>query len=417
MPQTNQIILNWTPSPYAVSQNVMRASSSNGTYTLLSTLSAVTSTYTDTTVDPYPHTTYYYRIDTVCSNNNTVPSTVVDEISKDCETLGQGVIYGAKRLTGAFNYGSYVNYTDVLLKWIDNSSYYTNPPYPAVPTTDGVFDTYGTTTTLFCPGCGDDINETNIPTEFGYVNGTSDWSNLSTYHHVASYLPTPPSNLGGSANNNMGTIIRKHNAVGGTPMTRGRFAFGIGGVESTDPFVQWYGGEVGVVNNQLTNIPYSPGNPPSIYWNFDAVPHPSSYNQAPRSFTQLVIDKQQPNTSDTWVTSSLSVGTAGANMTGLANVGVAGNGTWYCSIFDQGNTYSNSKHLRCEHHIYKMVRRTDWDQYVNGTLRGYGYQILSQAYHINSSTNFQVMTSPAKHIWKPYDYNEQPIAVIKIWQA
>ena len=64
MAQQAQMLIDWTPSADATSQEVHRSLSSSGPWTVIATVGATVSSFTDTTVDPTPFTTYYYKIKT-----------------------------------------------------------------------------------------------------------------------------------------------------------------------------------------------------------------------------------------------------------------------------------------------------------------------------------------------------------------
>lgn len=88
MAEQAQMLINWTPSSDAVSQEVHRSLSSSGPWTVIATVGAAVSSYTDTTVDPTPFTTYYYKIKTICADgsSDSIPNS---DVCQNCAE-GQG---------------------------------------------------------------------------------------------------------------------------------------------------------------------------------------------------------------------------------------------------------------------------------------------------------------------------------------
>lgn len=392
--QNAKMVLNWTPSPDATGQQVQRSLSSSGPWSTIATISGTTNSFTDNSVDPTPFTTYHYRIVTLC-NGSTSTSSSEDDVCKNCPTEGNTFIFGARNLdANTIN----VQWTSATNKWINNNY----PPSPLLSTTKTVAvypPPSNTSKLLFCAECGEDINLTWAPGEGGTPNGSPNSSNFSymqQQQHIASYLPTPPSNLGGNANDNLGTVTRKMSTAGIGAPTAGRFLLGIGAANSST-FTPWAGQYV----SANTNVTMPVGSTPSgSYWNFGNMPSNNGTAQGP--FTQIRIDRRVFN---------FSSSTIGTNQKTALQAFGSGNNS-YMSIVAYNDIASEmgSGHLKCEHYIYKLTRKSAWDTTDSVAFSMVGFSnVAYDGYSIYSGG----ITHQNKYL--PYEYNEQPRCYLKMF--
>ena len=399
MAEQAQMLISWTPSSDATSQEVHRSLSSSGPWTVIATVGASVSSFTDITVDPTPFTTYYYKIKTICADGSSDSLSNYD-VCQNCPTSGNSFIFGARNLESS---DMSVQFTSGTNKWINTN--YTPSPLLATTKSLGVPNPPSNTSkVLFCAECGEDVNISWQPTEFGTPPGSpsnSDFSYMEQQGHLASHLPTPPSGLGGSANYNLGTVTRKMTVPGqlGSPGP-GRFQIGIGN-PGLSTFTAWNGGYVASYANS--------GNPAalpaSFRWNYGEVPYNNGTAQG--GFTQIRIDKRI----FTWspVAQSGDQSFALGAMTG-SNV--------YMSIIEIGNTGSgingqsayNNGHLRCEHYIYKLTRNSSYD-----TADSTGFSMLGQA--SVAAGGYRIYGGALTHgnDFLPYTQAEQPNVYLKIF--
>jgi hypothetical protein len=403
MAEQSRIRVSWTPSADAVSQRLYRADSSAGPWTLLALLNATASTYLDTTTDPTPHKTYYYKVQTVCSGGTTTDSAVQNVVCKNCPTQGTTYLFGLRNLST--QPGNYLDFT----YYSGHASYLNGAGYSAaqLDSTQTVNPVISVSSNnngsaykhIVCQKCGEEI--TKVVNSFSAANGATnnngDFSYLSNQNHIASYLPTPPSNLGGDANGNLGSVYRKLFPAGAIANTggSGRFRLGIGSPIS-NTFVPWYGGYV--QNN--ANVPTGTANPINIQWNFGNMPTYTSSNNG--GFTQIQIDR------NTFVTSGSSVNQS----TGLASL--TGSNV-YMSIIDEyytGATYYGGA-LKCEHYLYKLTRKPSYDVVDNGTIKSYGFSMVKYSNLTHNQT--YIAHSPADNDFFPYPFNDQPNVYLKLF--
>jgi hypothetical protein len=399
MAENAKMILNWTPSPDATSQEVQRSSNSSGPWATIATLGATINTYVDDTVDPTPFTTYYYRIETICTGGYTAGTSPVPDVCQNCPTEGNTFIFGAQNLdTNTIR----VEWTSGTNKWINTN----HTPSPLLGTTPAVPvgpPSSNASKLLFCAECGEDVDISWQPTEFGTPPGSpsnSEFSYMEQQGHISSYLPTSPSGLGGNANFNLGTVTRKYeNAGAGAPIA-GRFLLGVGTPSSTT-FTPWLGKYVSANSNVSMS-----GVPSGNYWNFGQMPSNNNVNNG--GFTQIRIDRRIFNFSNSTIgvsqkTALQSVGSDNNTYMSIiawANVGSGSN----------GQTAYNNGHLRCEHYIYKLTRKTAYD-----TTDSVGF---SMTYFSNVVHNdYSIFTGAVTHGNKflPYAYNDQPECYLKIF--
>lgn len=392
-----QMLITWTPSPDATSQQVLRSTSNSGPWTTLITLSASSSSYTDTTVDPTPFTTYYYKIKTICVDT-TIDTPIESDVCQNCPTSGNSFIFGARNLDSN---PVDVEYTSGTNKWI-NSNYSTS-----LPTTKSTIVNNPPSSVdklLFCAECSKDINLSYASIEGYTPPGTpsnSDFSYMEQQGHLASHLPTPPTALGGSSNFNLGTVVRKLESPGQfAAPSSGRFQLGIG-TPNSNTFVPWNGGYVSANTNsgQTYNLPSS------YRWNFGEMPNNNGTNQG--GFTQIKIDKGIFNASDATVSGDQS--TALEALTG-SNIYMSIIDTAYVGSGTNGQSAYYNGHLRCEHYLYKLTRKSTYD-----TTNSTGFTMTR--YSNVQSGGYAIFDGAITHQrqFLPYPFNDQPTVYLKIF--
>ena len=408
MAEQSRIRVSWTPSADAVSQRLYRADSSAGPWTLLALLNATASTYLDTTTDPTPHKTYYYKVQTVCSGGTTTDSAVQNVVCKNCPTQGTTYLFGLRNLSTQQN-----NYLDFTY-YSGHASFLNGAGYNAsqLDSTQNVnhaltLESNNNASSKYkhivCHKCGEEITKVvnSFSAAYGATDNNGDFSYLSNQNHIASYLPTPPSSLGGSANGNLGSVYRKFFPAGAIANVgnSGLFRLGIG-APTSNTFVPWHGGYV--QNN--ANVPTGTANPFNMYWNWGNMPtHTSSQNGG---FTQIQIDR------NTFVISGSSVNqsTGLASLTG-SNVYMSIIDEYYRGSSSGGQYYGGA--MKCEHYLYKLTRKPSYDVINNGTIRSYGFSMVKYSNVTHNQT--LIAHSPADNDFFPYDYNQQPTAYLKLF--
>lgn len=187
---SSKIKITWTPSPNALNQSVQRAPTSSGTWTTIASgLAANVSSYEDTTTIDNPFTTYYYRILTYCNGEpNPVIGSVIFATSGNCASVNTNTIFGLYSTNGglstSFNYYDYV------------SELYSFTAAKTVTSPAGKIR-------VVCHKCGQTVQPTGAFAQYGDVSVLSNQANISEF------LPISPVALGGSQNNNRGTVLRK----------------------------------------------------------------------------------------------------------------------------------------------------------------------------------------------------------------
>ena len=95
MAESARIKITWTTSTNAVSYKIYRSDSSNGPWVLKATVAPYVGTWYDMDVDPSPFKTYYYQVETTCSNGSTSIITG-DDICQNCPTENQASIFALR---------------------------------------------------------------------------------------------------------------------------------------------------------------------------------------------------------------------------------------------------------------------------------------------------------------------------------
>lgn len=376
MSENSRMLISWTPSSTAASQKVYRSGTSTGPWTLLATLGATADSYVDSTVDPTPQTPYYYKIETICTNGS-AQTTYLSDVSKNCPTGGRTYLFGLR------NRGTQSTFTyHDSLNLYSNTYYSTSLDYPRT------FN-IGTNTPIHvvCQKCGQSVTH----------NGTQDnaaYTYLSEQGHIVKYLPASPTAFGGSANSNAGNMTQKL-LYGNIGPQEGRYILGVGQPASST-FVGWNGGYVSANNN--TSVSTS-----GLSWNYGEVP--SSTGVSNGGFTGIRISRKD------WDGSSV-----GSNNYSSALSALTGNNV-YVTIFDESylaaQNLNSTGGLICEHYIYKLTRKPDWDYPSTGTVTHYGFQMTRYTYVDHNG--YRVFSGFTDNAFKPYSYNDQPIAYLKIF--
>lgn len=212
----SRITITWTPSANALSQDVQRATSSSGPWTTVaSSLGPLVAEYIDESTVDNPFTTYYYKIVTNCTGGATTTSSIISATAQNCPTSGALTIFGLKStnagLNTAFNYYDYTS----------NYFGFTGAKTVASPATK---------TRIVCHTCGQTIQPTGPYASYG------DISYLANQGHMSEFLPISPTNLGGSSNDNRGTVLRKIRFNVTTTFNDGAY-FGTGSGNTFTPVV------------------------------------------------------------------------------------------------------------------------------------------------------------------------------------
>lgn len=187
---SSKMVIQWVPSANALTQSVQRALASTGPWTtLVSGLGPTVNLYEDTTVIDNPFTVYYYRILTYCDAESApIPSAVDSKKSGNCPSEGDSTIFGLWSTNGGLI--TTFNYYDAV------SESYGFTPAKTVTSPAGKIR-------VVCHKCGELIQPTGIYAQYGDV------SYLTNQNSIVQYLPTSPVALGGTQNDNRGTVLRK----------------------------------------------------------------------------------------------------------------------------------------------------------------------------------------------------------------
>jgi len=389
MSENSRFKITWTPSSAAVSQKLYRSLSNTGPWTLIATLGPTVDSYTDSSVDPTPADVYYYKLDTICSNGNSETAVVFDT-AINCDSNGKTRLFGLVNNATETNNILDFTYYDTLSLFA-NTYYSASTSYPKTITVDKTDPIV-----VVCQKCGQDVTYSLNATSasFGATQTLGDYSYLSTQGHIIKYLPTSPTGLGGSSNNNAGTVRQKL-YEGTLAPVGGRFQLGVGNTGSNT----WVGWGFGYVSaNANTSVATT-----NLTWNYGEMP--SSTSTANGGFTGIRISKadwdgNSPGTED--------FSSALAQLTGS---------NWYVSILDSSNLVyvDNTAYggLSCEHHIYKLTRKSAWDYVVNGVITHYGF--IMQRYSYVDYNGYRIYSSPIRQHYFPYTAGQQPDAYLKIF--
>ena len=197
MAENAQIILNWTPVATATVQKIYRSSTSNsGPWTLIATLGAAVSSYTDTSVDPTPMTQYYYYIETICSSGSS-DSNVDSDLCNNCDE-GNGnqslFIFKNNNTTDSNSlvYFTYENYSKTYWNQTYNTSLTTTTTIGIGQTPNTGYNKY-----VACHTCGQPVTmalPNPLVTPEGTYNGTlnAEYTH-SSEQNMENFLPSSAS--------------------------------------------------------------------------------------------------------------------------------------------------------------------------------------------------------------------------------
>lgn len=348
----SKVEITWTPITSNVyGQAVQRREygTSNWT-TIASFMGNSQSSFTDTSAtDMDPQTVYEYRIETTIYYQPSVFTTIDSDRAKNCPTATVTNIFGFKNdVTGTGGNALDFTWFDPEAEWL-NSAWGTSKSTSRNVTIGS--ESSGHRIHLGCHKCGELVSYALSPMSFNpTVNG--DFSYMTDYISLASWLPTPAAAFGGNANSNMGNVIRKLDTtytqlIGGT-----KFQLGVG-----DPY-------------SSTFYPFT-GFKLSSY---------GTVSQAP-TYTSTLADynfKFIPNTfNNSQSFSSIKIGTAGNNTLDTALANISGSNTYLAIVdeqFTQNNIATNTPY-KCHIHMYKLTRWSNFDYTANSSYRARGFRM------------------------------------------
>lgn len=407
MAESARIKITWTTSTNAVSYKIYRSDSSNGPWVLKATVAPYVGTWYDMDVDPSPFKTYYYQVETTCSNGSTSIITG-DDICQNCPTENQASIFALRDTVyntvmsaeGPIPDTVQVQYYDALYDYL-NTNY--NASKTVTQNSIAVYNDgsgLGEGRALFCHKCGKDIVDLkpNSPkAETSYMKVAS----------MASLLPTPPSAFGGSSlpqasifsmpvnywgwEWNLGTYVaRKANSdeaivLGGY---NNKIVFGINANDGTYNYmVPYLGGSIYLAQvGASTVISNYPSNSPSAnrtYVNYnlagapmvDASGNPLYENSGDRMWHKF-RSIQLPKYANPIITTSYNSYQNFSSALELIPSG--GTSNWYIAIID-GKAWSNNAnnpYSKCALYVYNIVRVPDFDGLdIYGNRNSYGFQM------------------------------------------
>lgn len=359
----SKIVLTWTPQTGVYGQTIQRRLVGTLTWTdLLATQGSGTSTYTDTLgpgqtneATDMPHTAYEYRIK---NTNYYAPDTFtgIDSTTcKNCPTEDVTNIFGFKNeTTGGGNILDF-SYFDPEAEWL-NANWGTTKSVTGSRSVNS--QSSGSQIHLACHKCGQNVdysvNPMSIPaTENG------DFSYMTDYLSIASWLPTPIAAFGGNANSNMGDITRKLNVVKTSAIGNTNFQIGVGNA-SLNTFYPFDGQKISNFGNSTTPPTYTIGAANLGDYNFRNVP------------TTL-------NSTHTYT--GIRIGTAGNSTLDTALQNISGNSTYIAIVdtqFTQNSIASNTPY-KCHMHMYRITRKSAWDYTAISSYRSRGFSVTYHA--------------------------------------
>ena len=371
MAESARIKITWTTSTNAVSYKIYRSDSSNGPWVLKATVAPYVGTWYDMDVDPSPFKTYYYQVETTCSNGSTSIITG-DDICQNCPTENQASIFGLRDTTyntymtpeGPFPDNAAVQYYNALTDYL-NTNY--NANQTVLQTATATKTQNSDFRALFCHKCGKEI------TDLKPNSPAAEFSYMSKQANIASLLPTPPPAFGGSStpqvlgqpwfsDQNLGTFLQKKAPSGPFAYSNG-WTFGIRNAFQSSIFYPYAGGFV-----------YSGASGPTNYtaagfqsYNYGGAPmSDSSGNQLYESngdlkfhyFNSIVVGKYANPTSFNLNYATYQDFSNALDLIPSANTA---NSNWYLAIVDMNDIWTNSNNIapatRCILYVYQITRR------------------------------------------------------------
>jgi len=409
MAESARIKITWTTSTNAVSYKVYRSDSSNGPWVLKATVAPYVGTWYDMDVDPSPFRTYYYQVETTCSNGST---SIIsgDDICQNCPTENQASIFALRDTVyntettseGPVPGTSQVQYYDALYDYL-NTNY--NASKTVTQNSIAVYNDgsgSGEGRALFCHKCGKDIVDLkpNSPkAETSYMKVSS----------MASLLPTPHSAFGGSSlpqasiftvpvnywgyEWNLGTYVARKATSADALVSGGysdRIVFGINANDgSYNYMVPYLGGSVYLDNTpswqRMSNYPSNSAFASRTYVNYNLGGAPmvdasgnqlydSSGNQIWHRFKSIQLPKYANPIIDTSYHSYQNFSSA------LELIPSGGSSNWHIAIID-GDAWTsnpNNPYSKCSLYVYNIFRVPDFDGFdSNGNRVSYGFSLAA----------------------------------------
>ena len=347
----SRVNITWTPIANAYGQAVQRREYGTSTWTnLISVQGSGMSSYTDSTAtDMDPQTVYEYRIKTQIYYQPDVYTTIDSDLAKNCPTAGITNIFGFKNETNGG--GNALDFT-----WFDPEAEWLNQNWGTSKSTARnmtiTSQSSGSRIPLGCHKCGELVDYSISPISGNsIVNG--DFSYMTDYVSIASWLPTPISAFGGNANSNMGNIIRKLDVtytqqIGGT-----KFQLGVGN-QFNPTFYPFNGKKLTAFGHASQAPTYSP----TLFgdYNFKTIPNTAGSNQ---------------------IFTGIKIGTAGNNTLDTALANISGSNTYVAIVDEQftQNSISANTPYKCHMHMYKLTRWSGWDYTAINSYRARGFKV------------------------------------------
>jgi hypothetical protein len=208
---------------------------------------------------------------------------------------------------------------------------------------------------LGCHKCGEDIDYS-----LNQISGTStvngDFSYMTDYVSIASWLPTPISAFGFNSNSNMGNVVKKLEVVYTPTIAASKFQLGVGH-PNNPTFYPFTGKKMSGIGTATTQPTYA-----SAYgdYNFKYIPSTTNSNN---------------------IFTGIRIGATWASALDNALAAISGNSTYVAIVDEQftQNAIAANTPYKCHMHMYKLTRWSAWD-YNMGS--GSGYQSNSRGFKI-----------------------------------
>ena len=376
----SKIVLNWTPVVGVYGQTVQRRLLGSSTWVdIFGSSGGGMDTYTDTfgpghthEATDMPHTSYEYRIK---NTNYYAPDTFTDVdtvVCKNCPTSGVTNIFGFKNETTGG--GNVLDFT-----WFDPEAEWLNQNWGTNKSTTRTIaitsESSGSRISLGCHKCGEGIDYDLSAVSFtSTVNG--DFSYMTDYISIASWLPTPINAFGFNSNSNMGNLIRKLEVVPTNSIGTTKFQLGVGNANHSS-FFPFDGYKLSAFGNATTAPTYT-----NTYgdYNFKNIPNTTNTTKA---FT------------------GIRIGTTWGSALDNALAAISGTSTYVAIVdeqFTQNNISANTPY-KCHMHMYNIIRESTWDN-DTGANGSYNSRAFRITYHnslvlpiAGSSNTYQVTST------------------------
>lgn len=412
MAESARIKITWTTSTNAVSYKIYRSDSSNGPWVLKATVAPYVGTWYDMDVDPSPFRTYYYQVETTCSNGSTSIITG-DDICQNCPTENQASIFALRDTVyntvmsaeGPIPDTVQVQYHDALYDYL-NTNY--NASKTVTQNSIAVYNDgsgLGEGRALFCHKCGKDI----VDLKPNSPKAETSYMKIST---MASLLPTPHPAFGGSSLPQASVYTTPVNYWGyswnlGTYTTRkatsdeaivlggynNKVVFGLNVPTPGSPYnymVPYLGGSVYIANvgasTAISNYPNNSGFANRTYVNYnlagapmvDASGNPLYESNGDRMWYKF-RSIQLPKYANPIITTSYnSYQDYSSALELIPSYSSGTNSNWYIAIVD-GTLWRNgpnNPYSKCSLYIYNIHRVPQYDGIdINGNRNSYGFMM------------------------------------------